>query len=137
LGSLALKNIERPVQAFRVHWEALDWQLPVPSEATVAPATAQQAPLPLPDKPSIAVLPFLNMTGDPEQDYFTDGVTEDIITEFIALPLALRDRAELVVLLQRQVAQHPAGRQGTRRPICAGGQSPQVLKPSSRDWPAH
>jgi len=37
--------------------------------------------LALPDKPSIAVLPFLNMTGDPEQDYFTDGVTEDIITE--------------------------------------------------------
>jgi len=37
--------------------------------------------LPLPDKPSIAVLPFLNMTGDPEQEYFTDGVTEDIITE--------------------------------------------------------
>ena len=37
--------------------------------------------LALPDKPSIAVLPFLNMTGDPEQEYFTDGITEDIITE--------------------------------------------------------
>ena len=39
------------------------------------------ASLPLPDKPSIAVLPFANMSGDPEQEYFTDGITEDIITE--------------------------------------------------------
>ena len=37
--------------------------------------------LSLPDKPSIAVLPFVNMSGDPEQEYFTDGITEDIITE--------------------------------------------------------
>ena len=54
---------------------------PATSEVTVAPATAPQAPLPLPDKPSIAVLPFQNMSGDPEQEYFTDGITEDIITE--------------------------------------------------------
>ena len=45
-----------------------------------APSPAD-APLALPDKPSIAVLPFQNMTGDPEQEYFTDGITEDIITE--------------------------------------------------------
>ena len=38
-------------------------------------------PLPLPDKPSIAVLPFENMSGDPEQEFFSDGVAEDIITE--------------------------------------------------------
>jgi adenylate cyclase len=81
LGSLALKNIERPIQAFSVKWEPSDWQLPVRSEVTVAPATAPQVPLPLPDKPSIAVLPFQNMSGDPEQEYFTDGITEDIITE--------------------------------------------------------
>src|SRR5262249_20109470 len=81
LGGLSLKNIERPVRAFSVKWAPSDWQAPVTSEVTVAPATAPQAPLPLPDKPSIAVLPFLNMTGDPEQEYFTDGVTEDIITE--------------------------------------------------------
>jgi TolB-like protein len=41
----------------------------------------KESTLALPDKPSIAVLPFLNMTGDPEQEYFTDGITEDIITE--------------------------------------------------------
>ncbi len=46
--------------------------------STPSPA---DAPLALPDKPSIAVLPFQNMSGDPEQEYFTDGITEDIITE--------------------------------------------------------
>jgi TolB-like protein/class 3 adenylate cyclase len=80
LGNLALKNIERPIQAFSVKWEPSDWQLPVTSEMTVAPATAPQMPLPLPDKPSIAVLPFQNMSGDPEQEYFADGMVEEIIT---------------------------------------------------------
>jgi adenylate cyclase len=78
LGSLTLKNIERPVQAFRVAWHAKDWQPPV----TVAvPSIAAVAPLSLPDKPSIAVLAFHNMSGDPEQEYFADGIAEDIITE--------------------------------------------------------
>src|SRR5262249_23247544 len=81
LGSLALKNIERPVQAFSVKWNPSDWQMPVPSETTAAVAAGPTEALALPDKPSIAVLPFLNMSGDPEQEYFTDGITEDIITE--------------------------------------------------------
>lgn len=76
LGSLALKNIERPVQAYSVQWESSDWHLLPTSEVTVVPLV----PLPLPDKPSIAVLPFQNMSGDPEQEYFTDGMVEDIIT---------------------------------------------------------
>src|SRR5262245_8663113 len=79
LGSLSLKNIERPVRAFRVHWDASDWQQTVVSETVAAPAALPQVPLPLPDKPSIAVLPFQNMSGDPEQEYFADGVVEEII----------------------------------------------------------
>ena len=82
LGSLALKNIERPIRAFRVEWDVADWKstgVDTPKPAIHAePATSTLA---LPDKPSIAVLPFQNMSGDPEQEYFTDGVTEDIITE--------------------------------------------------------
>jgi adenylate cyclase len=67
LGEHQLRNIERPVRVFRI--------------ASGASATATRKPLPLPDKPSIAVLPFQNMSGDPEQQYFSDGITEDIITE--------------------------------------------------------
>jgi len=79
LGGLSLKNIERPVQAFNVKWEPSDWHLPVKSGAPFASSIAPQAPLSLPDKPSIAVLPFQNMSGDPEQEYFADGMVDDII----------------------------------------------------------
>jgi len=84
LGNLALKNIERPVQAFVVKWDEADWKVEVPSLAA-APVTVSRPltvdiPLELPDKPSIAVLAFQNMSGDPEQEYFVDGLVEEIIT---------------------------------------------------------
>ena len=81
-------------------------------------ADASRPALALPDKPSIAVLPFLNLSGDPEQEYFTDGVTEDIITELSRFH-SLFVIAQLVVLLQGQVARRPPGRPGTRRPLRA------------------
>jgi adenylate cyclase len=68
-GEQSLKNIARPVRAYSVR----------PASAPEEPI-ARQAALPLPDKPSIAVLPFANMSGDPEQDYFADGMVEEIIT---------------------------------------------------------
>ena len=65
-GEQQLKNIAWPVRVYRVR---------------LSGEAAQSRPaLALPDKPSIAVLPFTNMSGDPEQDYFADGMTEDIIT---------------------------------------------------------
>ena len=68
LGEQTLKNIARPVRAYRI---AIGRRS----------ATAQETPaLALPDKPSIAVLPFANMSGDPEQEYFADGMVEEIIT---------------------------------------------------------
>jgi len=74
LGETQLKNIAEPVRVYSV-------QVGVPAQAKPAPASEKRpAPLALPDKPSIAVLPFQNMSGDPEQDYFADGMVEDIIT---------------------------------------------------------
>jgi TolB-like protein len=72
LGEQRLKNIERPVRAYAVQTKA--------HFLMVAPVPESRMPLPLPDKPSIAVLPFQNMSGDPEQEYFADGMVEDIIT---------------------------------------------------------
>jgi adenylate cyclase len=77
LGNLSLKNIDRPFRAFRVKWRAEDWKI---TEAAAPAASLPAAPLALPDRPSIAVLPFENMSGDPEQQYFADGMVEDIIT---------------------------------------------------------
>jgi adenylate cyclase len=74
LGEKSLKNIDRPVRLYAVRSASFSTEA-----ATKAPAEANK-PLPLPDKPSIAVLPFQNMSGDPEQEYFADGMVEEIIT---------------------------------------------------------
>jgi TolB-like protein len=64
-GKQRVKNIARPVHFYRI---------------AISENAQATAPLPLPDKPSIAVLPFANMSGDPEQEYFADGMVEEIIT---------------------------------------------------------
>ena len=70
LGEQEVKNISRPIRAW--HWSSSSPDAATPAIATDAPA--------LLDKPSIAVLPFANMSADPEQEFFADGITEDIIT---------------------------------------------------------
>ena len=74
LGEQSVKNIVRPIRVFRVRLDA---------DPTAAPEGAKDAAVaaPVSKKPSIAVLPFANMSGDPEQEFFADGLTEDIITE--------------------------------------------------------
>ena len=81
LGERELKNIARPVRVYRVGVGAPGTVL-----SAEAPGGAVKAPLPLPDKPSIAVLPFSNMSGDPEQEFFADGIAEDIITALSRYP---------------------------------------------------
>ena len=71
LGPKALKNIAKPVHVYRVRTE------PAAMIGHEGPAPA----LPLPAKPSIAVLPFTNMSTDAEQEFFADGLTEDLITD--------------------------------------------------------
>lgn len=69
LGEKSLKNIAAPVRVFRI----------APLGLAASPASA--GPPPVPDKPSIAVLPFMNMSSDIEQEFFSDGITEDLITD--------------------------------------------------------
>jgi TolB-like protein/class 3 adenylate cyclase len=74
LGEQQVKNIARPVRVYRVR------------DTSVAKSPPPPPVLPLPDKPSIAVLPFANMSGDAEQEYFADGMVEEITTAISRLP---------------------------------------------------
>jgi adenylate cyclase len=74
LGDQSVKNIARPIRVFRVRFEQATAAPPEKTKDGAVVATVSK-------KPSIAVLPLVNMSGDPEQDFFADGLTEDIITE--------------------------------------------------------
>jgi len=73
LGEHQLKNIARAIRVFRVMTET-------------QPLSKPTVPLPVPDKPSVAVLPFTNMSTDPEQEFFADGIAEDVITALSRYP---------------------------------------------------
>jgi len=74
LGEQSLKNIARPVRAYRI------------ATGTVSAQVQETPALALPDKPSVAVLPFANVSSDPEQDFLADGIAEDIITALSRYP---------------------------------------------------
>jgi adenylate cyclase len=115
LGEKALKNIARPVRAYAVSWDG---------QAAKLEPEGGEAPfkLSLPEKPSIAVLPFQNMSGDPEQDYFADGMVEDIVTGLSRIKwLSVIARNSSFVYKGKTVDVRQVGRELGVRYILEGG----------------
>ncbi len=108
-GEHEFKNISRPIQVWR-------W-----SETGSAGTTVTGSePLPLPDKPSIAVLSVDNMSGDPEQEYFADGIAEDIITRLSHVRGVFRDRQKFELYLQGPLDRREGGGARPRSQLRAG-----------------
>ena len=128
LGPLNLKNIAQPVEAFVLRPDAAT--VPNSIERSLMLGTGDA--LPLPDKPSIAVLPFTNMGGDPEQEYFSDGIAEDIITELS------RSRSLFVIArnsgfsYKGQAVDIRANRPRTGRAVRAGRERAARRRPDAR-----
>ena len=100
-----------------------------PPPRHVEKADPKQMALPLPDVPSIAVLPFVNLSEDPKQQLLCDGMTDNIINCPFQGAAALRDRPQFDFHLQGQSREGQAGQRGIRRAVCAGGQRPEVRRP--------
>jgi len=102
LGERAVKNLAEPLKVYRV----------TAAERLPGKVPAMTTPLPLPDKPSIAVLPLVNMSGHPEQEYFADGITEDIITALSRFrALFVMARTSSFVFKGRSVTAQDVGRE--------------------------
>ena len=117
LGDKEVKHVSRPVRVYAIR--------------SLGGAASAPDALAIPDKPSIAVLPFDNMSNDPEQEYFSDGITEDVTTELskisglfvIARHSAFTYKGKSVTL--------STGRPRTRRALRSRGQRAQVRQPSA------
>jgi adenylate cyclase len=115
LGPTKLKNIAEPIRAYAL-------QVGVAAKPKPASPPAASARLALPDKPSIAVLPFQNMSGDPEQEYFADGMVEDITTGLSRIKwLFVIARNSSFVYKGKAIDVRQAGRELGVRYILEGG----------------
>ena len=114
-GQRLIKTLPR--KGFRFVGRVQEEQGPGRALDGETPVEPPRPALALPDKPSIAVLAFTNMSGDPGQDYFSDGITEDIITESVAVLRAVRDRPQLELPIQGQG--HPTYARSAASSACA------------------
>jgi adenylate cyclase len=119
LGQTQLKNIAEPIRVY-----SLQVGLPPPAQPATRPEPVKKSSpaLSLPDKPSIAVLPFQNMSGDPEQEYFVDGIVEDIITGLSRIKwLFVIARYSSVIYKGKAVDVRQVGRELGVRYVLEGG----------------
>ena len=94
MGEQELKNVAEPVRVYRIAGDG----------SVTIPASPASESLPLPDKPSVAVLPFENKGGDPDQDYFADGLTENIITGLTRFREILVIGVKSILIVRKQAA---------------------------------
>ena len=109
---------------------------PEPVSTVVEPAASMASPIVLPDKPSIAVLPFQNMSGDPEQEYFADGMVEEIITALSRIRWLFVIARNSSLHLQGPGGRHQAGRPRARRPLRARRLGAQGRQPRADHRPS-
>ena len=121
---------------------AIAWSLwpatrssPTPTVAS-APAAASLSPPAIAPRLSIVVLPFANLSNDPEQQYFADGITEDLTTDLSRIAGMVRDLAQYRVHLSEQAGQREADRPRAGRALCARRERPAVGQPGPRQRPA-
>ena len=117
-GEKTVKNIAQPVHVYFVN---LGRRRTNSAVQAAAGATARLRS----DKPSVAILPFANMSNDPEQEFFSDGITEDIITDLSKVSGPVRAQPQYRLHLQGQGREPGADRQATGRRLCGRGQRPQ------------
>ena len=131
LGEQSLKNIARPLRAYLVQSgdNATKTKATSPGVSAIA--------LALPDKPSIAVLPFQNMSGDPEQAYFADGVVEDIITGLSRIRWLFVIARNSSFIYKDKRSRRATGRPRTWSPLRARRRSAQVRQTRSDNSAAH
>ena len=130
LGEQTVKNIARPIRVFRIRIEstAPASRRRGAKDAAVEPASSK--------KPSIAVLPFANMSGDPEQEFFADGLTEDIITELSRFRDLFVISRNSTFVYKGKAVNVQDGRARIRRRLCARRQRAEGRRPHARHRPA-
>ncbi len=129
LGQTELKNIAEPIRVY---------SLQVGPAVSAKPAPSPPAPeKPPPPRLSIVVLPFANLGGDPQQEYFVDGVTESLTTDLLAHRQFVRRRAQHRLHLQGQAGRRQADRAGVERPLYARRQHSALRQPPARQRSAH